>query len=328
MQIIANTIQFQLARPSAAVIGKFDGVHRGHRSLLREILKEKENGLLAAVFTFDPAPEVFFRGEPVPQLTTRQEKRKILADLGVDVLIEYPFDHDSAAMPPEVFVREILSERMQARVIAAGPDLSFGDRGAGNFALLHALSRECGFETRLIRKDRYGDHDISSTLIRSYVEAGRMEDAAACLGSPYFFYGTVAHGNAKGRTIGFPTLNLYPDKEKILPPFGVYYSDVTVFEPDGTKHSYLGMTDVGRKPTVQPDSKRVSVETFVYDFDGDLYGKTIRVELLTFERPEQKFASFDALKQRILQDVEAGRVYFQKQDDSSELEPGEPNADT
>ena len=103
---------------------------------------------------------------------------------------------------------------------------------------------------------------------------------------------------------------------------------MTVFEPDGTKHSYLGMTDVGRKPTVQPDSKRVSVETFVYDFDGDLYGKTIRVELLTFERPEQKFASFDALKQRILQDVEAGRVYFQKQDDSSELEPGEPNADT
>ena len=101
-----------------------------------------------------------------------------------------------------------------------------------------------------------------------------------------------------------------------------------IIEPDGTKHSYLGMTDVGRKPTVQPDSKRVSVETFVYDFDGDLYGKTIRVELLTFERPEQKFASFDALKQRILQDVEAGRVYFQKQDDSSELEPGEPNADT
>ncbi|MGN1022333.1 MAG: riboflavin biosynthesis protein RibF [Lachnospiraceae bacterium] len=310
------------------MIGKFDGVHRGHQSLLQEILKEKENGLLAAVFTFDPAPESFFRGEPVPQLTTKQEKRKILEDLGVDVLIEYPFDKESAAMPPEDFVREILAEKMKAKVIAAGPDLSFGDRGAGNFALLHALSWEYGFETRLIRKDRYGDHDISSTLIRSYVEAGRMEDAAACLGSPYFFYGTVAHGNAKGRTIGFPTLNLYPDKEKILPPFGVYYSDVTVWEPDGTKHTYRGMTDVGKKPTVREANKRVSVETFVYDFDGDLYGRTIRVELLTFERSEQKFADFDALKKRILQDVEAGREYFRKQDDSTEFEPGEQNGNT
>ena len=312
MQIFSDVRQFQLPQDTAAAIGKFDGVHRGHRSLLKEVLEEKKSGLCAAVFTFDPAPEAYFKKEPVPQLTTREEKRKILEDLGVDYLVEYPFDKATAAMPPEDFVREILVHRMRAKVIVAGPDLSFGDRGAGNFALLNAMKDAYGYETRLVQKDRFGDQDISSTLIRSYIEAGRMEDAAACLGTPYFFSGVVSHGNAKGRTIGFPTLNLYPPREKILPPFGVYYSLVTVFRKDGTQRTYQGMTDVGKKPTVGEKTKKVSVETFVYDFAGDLYGEEIRVELLTFERPEMKFADFQKLQLRIQADVAAGREFFRR----------------
>lgn len=312
MQIFSEGKQFQLPQDTAAAIGKFDGVHRGHQSLLREVLEQKNSGLAAAVFTFDPAPEAFFRGELVPQLTTREEKRRLLADLGIDYLVEYPFDGATASMPPEDFVREVLCRRMRAKVIVAGPDLSFGDRGAGNFALLDAMKDSCGYETRLVQKDRFGDHDISSTLIRSYIEAGRMEDAAACLGTPYSFSGAVSHGNARGRTIGFPTLNLYPPREKILPPYGVYFSLVTVFREDGTCDTYQGMTDVGEKPTVRERTKRVSVETFVYDFAEDLYGKKIRVDLLSFERPEMKFADLQKLKLRIRADVAAGREYFRR----------------
>lgn len=312
MQILSNTTKFQLPDKTAAAIGKFDGVHLGHQSLLKEILSAREDGLKPAVFTFDPAPEEFFGRHRIPQLSTKEEKRDLFSDLGIDYLIEFPFDETTASMPPEQFVREILSERMQAKVIAAGPDLSFGDRGRGNFALLEAMSRECGYETRLISKMQYEGQEISSTLIRQFVTEGKMERAAACLGSPYSVTGIVTHGNALGRTIGFPTLNLYPDGGKLLPPFGVYYSLVTVFGDDGSRTMYEGMTDIGEKPTVKEKKKRVSVETFVYDFTGDLYGKKIRVDLLTFERPEIKFASFQKLQRRIQADVEAGRQFFQK----------------
>lgn len=224
MQIISGTTEFQIGHDTAVAIGKFDGVHRGHRKLLAEILRQKEDGLLAAIFTFEPSPEVFFGMSPSRELSTREEKRALFEEMGIDILVEFPFNRETAAISPEDFVLKILVGKMRTRFVAAGTDLSFGDRGKGNFALLNSLARHYGFETKMIDKVEQDGKVISSTLVRNLVEEGEMEEAAACLGSPYSITGAIVHGRALGRRIGIPTLNQTPPEDKLLPPFGVYYS--------------------------------------------------------------------------------------------------------
>ncbi len=304
MQIISGTTQFQIPEETAAAIGKFDGVHLGHRVLLRELVRHEDEHLTSVVFTFSPSPESFFSGQPEMQLTTREEKRRIFEGLGVDVLIEYPFDQTTADMPPEDFVRRILCERLHASLVVAGEDLSFGQGGKGDFALLDAMAGECGYRTVKIRKVREGGEIISSSRIRKYVTEGQMEEAASCLGSPYQVIGKVMHGNAIGRTIGIPTLNLLPEKDKLLPPYGVYYSHVHI-----NGKTYFGMTNIGRKPTIEEKVKRVTVETYVYDFHENVYGVDCIVDLLTFRRPEKKFENLEALREQMDQDVSDGRLY-------------------
>lgn len=302
MEIITNLSQFCISEKTAAAIGKFDGIHRGHRRLLGEILGRRD-GLASCVVTFDPLPEVFFGTLKSGVLSTREEKRRAFDRMGVDYLVELPFDGKMAGMDPERFVREILCEKLHAAVIAAGPDLSFGDRGRGDFALLRRMEKECGFQTVMIGKEEYQGQVISSTLIRKLVQEGRMEEVRKCLGMPYQVLGTVLHGNAIGRTIGIPTVNQIPEADKLLPPHGVYYSSVLL---DGKE--YPGMTNIGVKPTVSKTGA-LTVETHLYDFHGDLYGRVITTSLLTFRRPERKFSGIDELKQTMQKDLAAGREY-------------------
>ena len=269
MQIIRDTTEFVSPGETAVSIGKFDGVHLGHRRLLEELLDQKEKGLLAAVFTFDPYPEVFFGFGSKQILTTREEKEQIFEKMGIDLLVEFPFNAKSAATPSREFVSNFLCKQMRARFIAAGPDLSFGDHG----------------------------------LIRRLIDTGEVTTAARYLGEPYMVRGRIVHGKALGRRIGIPTLNQTPPEDKLLPPFGVYYSDVLI----GDK-KYCGMTNIGVKPTVS-DEKRVTVETYLYDFKGDIYGETATVQLLTHRRPEMKFSSVEELKHTMEQDIQAGREY-------------------
>lgn len=303
MQIISETTDFQIGRDTAVAIGKFDGVHMGHRKLLAEILKQKEDGLLAAIFTFEPSPEVYFGMSPSRELSTKEEKRAMFEEMGIDILVEFPFNRETAAISPEDFVLKILVGKMHTRFVAAGTDLSFGDRGRGNFTLLNSLARHYGFETKMIDKVERNGKVISSTLVRSLVEKGEMEEAAACLGSPYSITGAIVHGKALGRRIGIPTLNQTPPSDKLLPPFGVYYSTVKV---DG--QTFKGMTNIGIKPTVT-DEKRTTVETHLYDFDGNLYGEFAQVDLLTFRRSERKFSGIEELRETMEADIEAGRKY-------------------
>ena len=308
MRVITGTREFQIEEPTAVTIGKFDGRHKGHQKLLREMLCFKERqGLKAAVFTFDMAPAGVMAGRVQTVITTNQERRNKMAKVGIDYLVEYPFDQETAHMQPEEFVSEVLVRQMHAKAVVVGTDCSFGYKGAGNAQLLKEMSESCGFEAVIIEKEQDDHRDISSTYVREELDLGNMEKANELLGEPYAIHGVVVHGNHIGGAIlGFPTANILPPPEKHLPPFGVYVSQVLV---DGSL--YRGVTNIGKKPTVAGESP-VGVETFIMGLEENLYGKEIEVQLLNFERPEQKFASLKELKERIEKDKEYAAAYFER----------------
>ena len=301
MQIISGTTEFHIDGKSAVAIGKFDGIHLGHKKLLNYILEQKVDGFKAVVFTFDPSPEEFFLGRAVKQLFTRDEKRKAFEEMGIDVLIEFPLTRETAATPPEEFVRRILVGQLSAGYIAAGTDVSFGDKGRGDQHLLKSLSKECGYELELIDKVRLDGEEVSSTRVRNEVADGNMAMVKRLLGSEYSVGGKIEHGRHIGHTIGVPTVNVIPPENKLLPPFGVYASKVYL---DGKE--YRGMTNIGRKPTIS-EKEKVGVETYIYDFDRDVYGEYARIALERFVRPEMKFESLDALKAQIQSDIKNAR---------------------
>lgn len=303
MQIIRCQSDWKLKEKSAVAIGKFDGIHKGHRVLLSHILKQKERGMRSVVFTFDPPASVFFGKAGEGELTLLSEKRKIFEKLGVEILIEFPFNRQTAAIPAEDFVKEILIGQMNAGYIVAGTDLSFGAGGRGNSALLNRMAKEFGFEVQIIDKIYYGNREISSSYVREEVVKGNMDTVSLLLGRDYTITGVVENGKRLGRKLGMPTLNLYPPKDKLLPPNGVYYSVV-----NHGRDSYKGITNVGLKPTVN-DMPVIGVETYLYDFEGDLYGEEITVSLMAFKRTEKKFENVDALKNQMKKDMEEGRVF-------------------
>lgn len=307
MEIIANTTDFYLEKETAAAIGKFDGIHVGHKRLLEEILSHKEKGLRACVFTFDPSPAVLFGGiaagsREFAMLTTKEEKRLLFERMGVDILIEFPLNRETAATPPLEFVREILAGRMRVRFLAAGGDLSFGARGAGDAALLREVSQDFGFTFATIDKVCLEGEAVSSTRVRRQVECGRMEEAAKLLGMPYMIAGEVTKGKQLGRTLGFPTLNVLPNEGKLLPPNGVYFSQVRY-----KGKLYRAVSNVGYKPTVTRE-RVLGVESYLYDFEENIYGEPIEIYLCTFRRPERRFESVEELRGQIRQDIAAGAV--------------------
>lgn len=302
MKIISNTTEFYLDGETAVAIGKFDGIHLGHRRLLREINEQKKSGLLSCVFTFDPTPAVLFGMSDGKEITTKEEKRSIFEKLGVDILIEFPLTKETAAILPERFVEDILVKQMHTKFVAAGTDLSFGNKGAGNAALLTKLGQEFGFQVKTIDKISVDGIEVSSTYIRKLIEAGDMEPVVRMLGMPYLIKGKVMHGNRIGRTLGFPTVNLLPGEEKLLPPNGVYRSEVLV----GTR-MYQAITNIGCKPTVAEEKKVIGAESYLYDFSEEIYDREIEVSLYEFKRPERQFASLEELKQQLKKDIEEGK---------------------
>lgn len=302
MVIIENTTEFALEHKSAVAVGKFDGIHLGHRKLLGKILEQKEKGLAAVVFTFDTSAGAFFGGAE-KELSTREEKRAAFAQMGIDVLIEFPLNKETAATEPEEFVRRYLARQMQTAYLCAGPDITFGRRGAGNKELLARYEKVCGYRLELIEKVQVDGGEVSSTRVRSAVRAGEMEAAARMLGMPYSMSGRVEHGRRLGRTLGMPTANLLPEADKLLPPAGVYYSSVLL-----NGRIYRGISNVGCKPTVSRENI-MGVETYLYDFDDSIYGSQITVQLHAFRRPEEKFDNVEALRAQLMLDIAAGREF-------------------
>ncbi len=303
--ICIKSKDFILDKKTIVTLGKFDGVHKGHRKLI-SAAKElaAEHNLPVAVFTFKVVEGGHFPYMDGAKITTFEERERIFENLGVDILIEYPFDDSVADMEPIAFIEHIIKGRMSAEYVVVGEDWTFGKGGAGNTDLLKASQKLFDFKAVILEKELHDGREIGSSWIRDEIMAGRMETANILLDYPYSVTGTVVHGNLFGRTMGFPTANLIPDEDKLLPPYGVYAAKV--FTVDG---EYYGVANIGVKPTVS-DKNTVGVETYIIGYDGDLYGSDIRVELIHFQRPEMKFQSVDMLQAQLMRDIEFAKTYF------------------
>lgn len=304
MQTIYYDKSTKLKEKCVVAIGKFDGIHAGHLRILNELSRLKNKGLKSVVFTFEKSLTAFFSGKEDALIMTDKEKEEYLRDFGIDYLVIYPVNSDSILIKPEDFIYKVLLEALNAEFVVAGPDLSYGAGGKGDFALLEKIAgAEKCVKVEKILHEKSG-REISSTFSREVICKGDIELASELLGRPYFVSGKVMHGRKLGRKMSFPTVNLLPDQNKLLPPFGVYFSYVNV----GSR-KYPGVSNVGKKPTIS-DHEKVCVETHILDFDDDLYGENIRVDFLGFRRSETKFESIDALAEQLKADVEAARTYF------------------
>lgn len=303
MIYLRGTTDFSIEAPTVITFGKFDGIHRGHRLLLDALMKKKEEDLEGVVFTFDIPPRKKVEGDRGDVLTTNEEKLHIFENLGVDYVIECPFTEEIRNMEAVEFIRMIV-EKLHVKCMVVGTDFHFGYQRAGNYRLLQEYAPKLGYEVLVIDKMKSEGRDISSTDVRDNIKEGNIEKANELLGYPYFVQGIVEHGNEIGRTIGFPTINLIPDEEKLLPPFGVYITKVLIGGEE-----YCGITNVGCKPTIEGENP-VGVETHVLDFSDDVYDMSVEVEFLHRIRAEVKFNSIDELKAQLQQDIKIANIYF------------------
>ncbi len=288
-------------------LGFFDGVHLGHGALLRAV-KEAADRLDArpCAFTFDKSPTAVITGQSVPLLSTVEDRVRLMRrHYGIEEVVVAPFDA-MQRMDWEDFVRRYLAEELGVVHVVAGHDFHFGYMGKGNPDRLREKCRELGMGCDIIEKVEQDGITISSTYIRTLVAQGEMERAAQFLGHPHSLTQTVTHGKGIGHSaLGFPTVNLRVPEGVIVPAFGVYATRVWF---DG--QSRAAVTNVGVRPTVQDNDGRVTVEGFILDFDGDLYGRTVRMEFYKRLREERKFPSLEALTEEIQRNAEQTRAYF------------------
>ena len=288
---IFTDLDFKL-EDTAVCIGKFDGIHRGHRMLLREAI---ESGLPTVMFTF-LFPD--YKG-----IYSYEEKLYLAEKLGIDFFISIPVTKEFMQMSPEQFVAEILSERCHAKKVIVGSDFRFGYMRCGTALTLQESGKKYGFEVSVMEKLKWDGEVVSSTRIRSLLAGGRMEQVNTLLETPYFIKGKVEEGNKIGRTISVPTANIRPSEGKCLPPFGVYSVRVQM-ETD--EKVYNGVCNLGVKPTI-PGENPVGAEVWLFDYDGNLYGKELMIFLYAFQRPERAFDSIGELKKQIVTDTEKAK---------------------
>lgn len=305
MEYIRETTDFYIKEKTAITIGKFDGLHIGHQELIHKIVKKKSEHYKSVVFTFEMPPIDLLKNKQSEILLTNEERRFVFKHIGVDYVVEFPFTPEIAKLEPEEFVKTILVNKLNAGYIAIGTDFHFGYQRRGNYKLLTKLGEKYGFQVEVVEKLQYEGRDISSTFVKEEVKKGNIEKVNILLGHPFCIIGEVIHGKKIGRTLGMPTANLIPPDNKLLPPNGAYVSK-TKFD----EKWYEGITSIGYNPTVGGESQR-RVETYLFGFEGDLYGKIIEVELYTFERAEIKFDSLEELKERLYKDMEFAKAYFQ-----------------
>ena len=277
-------------RPRDLAVGEFDGVHLGHREVIRGA---------DTVLTFEPHPRTVVAPDSAPKLLTSLDiKADLIASLGVDELVVIPFDGARMAQTAQDFIDQELVGRLGAERVSVGENFRFGHRARGDVALLREQE---GFETRVAQLVELDGEIISSTHIRGLVAAGDVAAAARFLAAPFQMRGTIAHGDKRGRTLGFPTANLVPDPQLVVPDHGIYACRAEV---DGSAH--VAAVNVGVRPTFKT-GRGLLVEAFLLDFDGDIYGRELRLEFLERLRGERRFDDVDALVEQMAADVEQTR---------------------
>ncbi len=300
MKYFRDTMDFKIREPSAIALGKFDGLHQGHKYLLREIGKGEEFGYRSVAFTFDIPPRSLTEKD-FKVLLTNTEKEQIFASVGIDYVVECPFTEKLKEMEPREFL-DFLTKRINGKQIVAGEDFRFGCGRKGSCTDLLKYQNEFGYHTVIVDKVQYGGEDISSTRIRSLILDGDIDEANILLGYPFFITSKVLHGTGIGGDIGYPTVNQRPPASKILPPNGVYASLVTV---DG--RTFCGVSDIGNKPTIEGEHP-LGVETYIFDFNEQIYDREIRVSLLSCLRSERRFDSVEELRAQIAEDCKKART--------------------
>jgi riboflavin kinase/FMN adenylyltransferase len=300
MKVHTDTAHLPAFRHAVVTIGTFDGVHGGHRQIIRQLRETATaTGGESVIVTFHPHPRVVVgRTHRIELLTTLPERIVLLDGEGVDHLVVIPFTEAFASLEAKEYVEQFLVGLFHPSVLIIGYDHRFGKGRQGDYRLLEELSGKYGYIVKEIPEHVMDAAAVSSTRIREAMKSGNVAQANAGLGYPYFFEGTVVKGDQRGRTLGFPTANLMlNDTEKLVPANGVYAVTASLFGPDADGLLLKGMMNIGVRPTV--DGQHRSIEVNLFDFDHDIYGKTLKVELRHHLRLERKFGSLDELKQQL-----------------------------
>jgi len=288
-------------------IGNFDGVHLGHRELVRRVVdKSKKTKQQAAALTFDPHPmQVLHPGREFKRLFSNEDRASVMAGLGIQTLIVEPFSRELSSQTPEWFVKELVIGKVHAAFLYVGFDFSFGQNRSGTTDILKALCTQAGIGCEIVPPVKVDGEIVSSTKIRQAILGGNVELAQRYLGRSFYIAGLVEKGAGRGKKIGFPTANLYTQSQ-IFPKMGVYFTETTVL---GTK--YRSITNVGQNPTFENGTRHpIQVETHILDFNQDIYGESIQTHFLKFHRGEVKFPNVQALVAQITSDIRKARVFF------------------
>ncbi len=293
MLIVQNTEHFRIENPTILTIGTFDGVHLGHQKLLARLNELKQqHGLKTVVLTFEPHPRkvLFPEQKDLKIITVIDEKLYLLEKYGVDVTVVYPFNKAFSQLEVKDYLEEILLKQLNVKHLVIGYDHRFGKDRLGDINTLKEHATKYGFTIEEISKQDIDSMAVSSTNIRKAIEAGEIEKANAFLGHSFFLKAKVVKGKQLGRTIGFPTANLQTEgTDKLIPKIGVYFVEVFIDE-----RKYFGMLNVGINPTTDTDNK-IKIEVNIFDFEGDLYNKTITLNFIKWLRDEEKFNNLNEL---------------------------------
>jgi riboflavin kinase / FMN adenylyltransferase len=305
MKIFHGTDNAGIARGTVLTLGVFDGLHLGHQRIMQTVVESANaGGGVPTVITFDPHPRAVLHPENAPPLLQTLDQRLANFEvLGIQQTIVIRFDKEFADTDAETFLRDIVHERLQAREVFLGKGFFFGKNRGGNIELLREMSKRLGFFADEVAEVRLRGRRISSSKIRQLLAEGKVNLARRMLGRPYGVEGQIIHGLQRGRTIGFPTANLHPHN-RVIPKFGVY-ATATLIEGKWRR----SITNVGIRPTFD-DDQNPSIESYIFDFDGDLYGDVLRVRFLHRIRDERKFASIDELRAQIEKDTRRALNYF------------------
>ncbi|HVN23640.1 MAG TPA: bifunctional riboflavin kinase/FAD synthetase [Syntrophorhabdales bacterium] len=300
-----ETLDITLKSPNPVLtIGNYDGVHIGHRTII-EITKGKAREINGTpmLMTFYPHPlHVLRPDKELPCITPPAEKKRLIEEAGIEVLVIVPFTEEFSQITPEVYVKEILIGKLGIKGLVVGYDFKFGKGGRGDIEGMKKYADAYGFFLEVVSPVTIGGEKVGSNKIRKLLQSGEIEKASQLLGRPYMLHGNVVHGESRGRALGFPTINLRTDFD-LIPPNGVYVSEVAL---DGKL--FHSVTNIGYNPTF--GGRQRTIETFLLDYEGDLYGNDVRLFFRMKLREEVRFENAEELRKQIGRDVTAARDYF------------------